>query len=248
MKKVFILSIFSAFSFLSAQAQFNPSNSNEAESSFSMGIKTGVNFSKYKVEYSGSKDLFNVKNRLGFNFGIVADIPFGGSSFGLQPELLFSQRGTESEQDVDAPGVLEKMKVKDNLNYLDIPLLFKYKFGNESRGVSLMLGPSFNFMLNAKSNFSGIIETKTVSLISKPEIGSGSDDAFKKFDASLAIGINTYFKVGNGKLFIDARYVVGVTNIINDGLDKNDFSDKNLYFMPYVANGGFRPFLERPNG
>lgn len=237
MKKVLFLSTFFALSFFSAQAQFNPNaSSGNEESSFSIGIKSGVNFSKFGVEYSGSKEFFNVSNRLGFNFGVVADIPFGGSRFGIQPELSFSQRGATSEQDVDVPGVLEKMKVKDDLNYLDIPILFKYKFGGEDRGIALMLGPSFNFLLNAKSNFSGILETETVALTTKPEIGSGSDDAFKGLDVSLGMGLNAYFKVGNGKFFIDARYMLGLTNILNDGLDVDDFSDKNLYFMPILAN------------
>lgn len=186
-----------------------------------VGIKSGFNYSKYNLQFANSDIESSVSSgrNTGFNTGIIVDIPFGEGKLGLQPELLFTQKGAnvESVTDIKLSGVPYKsVKTKQSLNYIEIPVMFKYKFGNEDNGFYLAAGPYFSFGLNGSLTES---YTGSITNTSKVDVTFGDKviDQYTKTDVGFNLGFGGYFSVGeSSKLILDARIVSGGTNILND--------------------------------
>jgi hypothetical protein len=243
MKKVLFLSTFFALSFLSAQAQgFNPNSggSGNEEPSFSIAPKAGFTLSKYGVVYADPDDdqFFVTQYQTGFTVGLAADIPFGGSQFGIQAEVLYAQRGSQVVQDYANLSLYgydaKSISIKEEINYIEIPLLFKYKIGGEATGMYLVAGPGLNFGLGASLTESGTLTNSaftppSITLKQSPSLGLGTrpSDTYRSFDLSLLFGVGGYFKVGNGKFFVDVRYALGLNNIVN-----KDFDENSVKFTP----------------
>lgn len=104
------------------------------------GIKGGVNLSN--VYDSNQKD-FDTDAKFGLAAGVFLGLPLS-TYVGLQPELLYSQRGYKET------GSLFDSKFTRTTNYLDVPLLLAIK---PSPMLSLLAGPQFSFLLDGKYDF-----------------------------------------------------------------------------------------------
>lgn len=110
-----------------------------AQSSFSFGIKAGVNFSNYISESNLEP---------GADAGIFLR---AGNRFYFQPEVLYSFRTTTLNTMVDE--VKENIELNDH--YIDIPLLIGVKIvNNENFNLRIFLGPRVG--LRVGSNYSDI--------------------------------------------------------------------------------------------
>jgi hypothetical protein len=66
-----------------------------------------------------------------------------GPTLALQPELLYVMKGVRYERETD--------RLKFNLNYIDLPVLLKYRFATTgSMRPSLFAGPVASALLSAK--------------------------------------------------------------------------------------------------
>ncbi len=102
------------------------------------GLKAGLNVANANFEegsYSISSD-----SRMGAVVGAFVNVRLT-EDFGIQPELLYSMKGTEIS-DFDATY---------KLAYLSVPVMAKYYFG----GLNLQAGPMFDFLLSAKEEYDG---------------------------------------------------------------------------------------------
>lgn len=203
-----------------------------ANAQITFGPVSGVSFSKFKVGYVDSEDEPKTSNtyKIGFHFGATADIPFGGR-FGLQPSILFSQKGNKMEYiPINSSTDKDSYSSTQSLNYIEVPLLFKYKLGSPDFGLALMAGPSFAFGINGKhtdvgtltvpvTDGGGTTTNVTVKINESDKdikFGSKVNSNFKGFDAGFTFGVGTYFEIGeSGKLIIEARYTAGFGNILN---------------------------------
>lgn len=88
------------------------------------GPKIGVNFENFG-------DLEQYENQLGFVGGAFLSIKF--KRFSIQPELLYSQQGTEFDF------------TAFDLGYINLPLIFKFKLVG---GLNFQLGPQFGLLVN----------------------------------------------------------------------------------------------------
>ncbi|MFD2248638.1 porin family protein [Pontibacter ruber] len=102
MKKTLFLLIFTLATFVAAQAQVG------------IGIRAGANLSSFEGD-----DTDGLESMWGFHGGLTANVPITEDFFSVQPELLFSKKGAESEDDV----------VKYKLSYLDVPVLARINAG-----------------------------------------------------------------------------------------------------------------------
>ncbi|SFU38479.1 Outer membrane protein beta-barrel domain-containing protein [Pustulibacterium marinum] len=91
----------------------------------SLGIKAGVNFSTLTGDGFEGLD-----SKTGYHFGIVGELGIS-EKFSIQPEVLYSTQGAESE-DVDF-----------DINYLNVPILAKIYF---LRNISFQVGPQFGYV------------------------------------------------------------------------------------------------------
>ncbi len=171
MKKIFTLALALCAVTYFASAQVQP------------GIKAGVNI------YSLVGDDVDVNSTVGLHFGGLAHIHMS-EVLALQPELVFSMQGAKAADNDDA---------RLNLNYLNIPVLLQYMFGD---GFRVQAGPQIGFLLSAKQK----LDDTSVDV----------KDGFKSIDFSIPVGISYKRASGFG---VDLRYAFGVSNI-NDGDDK----------------------------
>ncbi len=91
----------------------------DARTKFAFGLKAGVNRSNV---YDATGQNFIAKPKMGFAGGIFLGIPIG-KFFGIQPEVLFSQKGYKSS------GTILGFTYSDTrtTNYIDIPLQLQFK-------------------------------------------------------------------------------------------------------------------------
>ncbi len=106
------------------------------------GIKLGANLSNV---YDGQGEQFVADSKLGFASGLFLSVPIG-KYFGIQPELLFSQKGFRSTGRI-LGGSYDLTRTS---NYLDLPILVAIK---PSSMVTLFLGPQYSYLLSQKNVF-----------------------------------------------------------------------------------------------
>ena len=107
--------------------------------SFNMGIKGGLNLSKFSTD-----NTFASESKSGFNGGIWTR--FGVAGIHLQPELYFSEKNTALKNNL---GQQNKIKY----SCLDLPILLGTKIGAAGVGVRLNTGPVVSFILDKAQSF-----------------------------------------------------------------------------------------------
>jgi hypothetical protein len=110
------------------------------------GIKAGINYANV---YDAQGEQFNADGKIGFAGGGFLSIPIG-KFLGVQPEVLFSQKGFQ------ATGSLLGFDYKytHTANYLDIPLMFSVK---PTESVSILAGPQYSYLISQKNEFTSTI-------------------------------------------------------------------------------------------
>jgi hypothetical protein len=170
------------------------------------GIKAGLNNSTLGGD---GADLSGKKSNTGFNVGVIVAIPLS-TNFVFQPEIMYSaNQGMEFRPTTTS-------ETNYNLNYVNIPLMLKYK----SMGFYGEAGPYFGFLTSGK------IKTKTGSSTTESDI----KDSFDGTDMGVALGTGYVMKCGLG---FGVRYNMGLQNIYDATSPefKNRYWQVNLIYM-----------------
>ncbi len=150
---------------------------------FHLGAKAGANLGKLDgAAYSKGF-------KLGYQLGGFVEYDFN-DKWGLQGEVLFSQTNTKFRDSYQSVWD-EKFDKNKTLNYVSVPLLFKY---NPNGLISLHAGPQFSFLANKDDS-----------------TWENGKKLFKDTDFSLVAGA----EVNLGPLFAYGRYVWGYSDISN---------------------------------
>ena len=115
-------------------------------------------------------------------------------------------------------GELVDYETKTNINYIEIPILLKVKYGHKDRtNFFFTLGPSigYAFSSNYISKRTGTADG-LVFKTSKDFIKNNSR-TYKRFDTSASLGVGVNYPFGPGKFFAETRYLFGITNLIKGG-------------------------------
>ena len=194
----------------------------------SLGLKTGVNFANITTPDISIVNIPDVQTNKTFTFGAVAE--FGISNgFAIQTEANYSKKGFVIDEGIplelaNIPLPLG-VEVRTDLNYIDIPVLAKYNFGNELIGGYVTAGPTMSFASGGRfrtaANF--IIDFNVVD-----QKFDFDDLNISKFDIGASIGAGGMVNLGATKLFIDARYTHGFTKLDNIPVIDLDFRNKNF--------------------
>ena len=183
------------------------SQTDEFKTSYSFGIKQGINYSSV---------LFNPGLKqgvtLGYNGGLVYKF-HNERLFGLQIELIFNQKGWTENLDTISNSYSRKM------NYLEIPLITQIIFGKRETKIYVNLGTSFGYLLSEKENKTINNEDFTFDHYDKK--------IDKKFDYSGLGEIGTYFNTGFGELQIGLRYQMTLTDLFDTTADSDFVNAKN---------------------
>lgn len=164
------------------------------------GVKAGASLTSFT-----GKDSDGAKNKFGFNGGVMANFALN-DMFSIQPEVLYSMKGSKADGSNDG---------QFNLNYIDVPVLAKIATGET--GLFFELGPQIGFLAAAKA------KSNSLSVDVK--------DSFNSVDFGYAAGLG--FQAANGPM-VGLRYNGGFTNIgkASAGTDGNV---KNSAFQLYVG-------------
>lgn len=179
------------------------------------GIKGGVNFTNLYVD-----DVDDENMKIGFNVGVFHRAQVS-EHFGIQPELLFTQKG--SELHYDGGIVTGSGSYKFNMNYLELPVLFVGSFGN----FNLHVGPYAGLLVGAK--IKDVDDKGNVD-----DVEELDRDDFNTFDYGLAGGLGFDFPGG----IFGLRYNYGFAEIGDEGIAGTvTRNSKNSALQIYIGFG-----------
>jgi hypothetical protein len=164
-----------------AQSETASSATDNREKLF-FGLKIGSNYSNV---YDSQGEDFVADAKFGLAGGVFVSIPIG-SYFGVQPEVLFSQKGYKSTGSF----LGSSYSMTRTTDYLDVPLLVAFK---PIENVSILFGPQFSYLMKQKDDFTGGTITST-------QEQSYTNDNYRK---------NTFCLTGGADLNVD-HLVIGL--------------------------------------
>ncbi|WP_035563048.1 porin family protein [Hymenobacter sp. IS2118] len=147
------------------------------------GVKAGANYSSVTADETDG-----IESKIGLQAGLLANFALS-DLISIQPEVLYSQKGLQSEADSD-----DKLK----LNYIDVPLLVKVNAG----GLFFEGGPQVGFLAGAK--------------ITDGNEDRDIKDLYNTVDFGYVAGLG--YQLESGPM-IGLRYNGGISNIVKDGDD-----------------------------
>ena len=128
---------------MTATSVFAQDDKFDTREEFEVGVKAGVNISNV---YDEQGDNFVADSKAGFAGGLFFSIPLN-KYFGIQPEILFSQKGFQSTRTYKGGFFIKDYTVKysTTTNHIDIPLQLQIK---PSGFVTIVVGPQYSFVLS----------------------------------------------------------------------------------------------------
>ncbi len=149
-----------------------------------------------------------------YTIGAVGE--FGLSpNLSIQPELNYAEKGFKVNADASGISILGTTinlggSAVTSVKYIDLPVLLKYKFGDEG-GVRWYVtgGPTFGYAA------SGSVDTYADVIIKVKLISTPLDfnaNGFNRFEVGGAVGGGVEIPAGAGKFFADVRYTRGFTD------------------------------------
>jgi hypothetical protein len=124
------------------------------------------------------------------NAALLAEFGFH-KNFAIQPELFFQQNGFKNE--------VGSLSATAKMNYLGLNVLPKVKFGNDKIEGFAMLGAGLGMKMSA--SLEGVDFSENV----------------QSMNMSLIFGGGAAYKLSSGKIFIDGRYNLGLSNAAKSG-------------------------------
>lgn len=139
---------------------------------FQFGIKAGANFANV---YDQQGEAFRADGKLGFVGGVFIAIPIV-SSIGIQPEVLFSQKGFKATGNL----LGNNYGLTRTTNFIDVPLYLAVK---PISSLTILAGPQFSYLMKRKDVYDNGITTVE-------QIHEFDNDNIRKNIFSLAAGID----------------------------------------------------------
>jgi hypothetical protein len=157
-----------------------------AQAQATFGVKAGATL----TNFTGDDVSDDSDNKFGFLAGVVANFAVN-DMFSVQPEVLFSQKGAQTEVGGETGKLAQ--------NYVDVPVMVKVNTGDNGSGLFFELGPQFGLLVSSKAT-----------------AGDESEDTkelYNTFDFGYAAGLGYQLESG---LNIGLRYNGGITNVLKE--------------------------------
>ena len=169
-------------------------------------------------------------NKLGFNGGLAAIVPFG-KSMQLSIETLYSQKGSyqgKQYEDVDSAGNVTTGEYKVNLDYVEVPVLFMY---NDKDIITGGVGFSYGRLVRVREYEHGQrVESTTLN-----------GGPYEKNDFSALADVR--FRIYK-KLKFNVRYAYSLAkirtrefeNLLGDTWERKQYNNSITFRLIYVFN------------
>ncbi len=130
-------------------------------------------------------------------FGYAASFNLGYNFDGhaaIMAEAQYSLQGQKYNDKQSIDGIKYEVDRDISLAYLNIPLFFKYAFGEEDTRFRFMIGPQFGILLDATQDYTRdgkVLGTTAVDLDGNTFVTDAKDikDRFEKYEYSLAFDV-----------------------------------------------------------
>jgi hypothetical protein len=195
-----------------------------------IGIKGGLNFASATIK-STDTDMPEFETQTGLIQGIFINFKLG--PIAIQPELLYSRMGTKW---VDYEGEEGTATGYIRSDYLELPILVKYSFLSGPVKPFVMAGPSISYLL---SNKWGYEYDYTDPIYTDYSYSYDYKDYYKKLDFAGVIAIGVDYKLPKFVVSLEARYHLGLANVINSDMleESTTTSIKNRAFSVLIGIG-----------
>jgi len=188
----------------------NAQEKTKNSSPVTFGVKAGLNASTLSKADQYDNDQ---KIKPGFNAGVFVNIPVA-EKFSIQPEILFNQVGSKTEERdefyINSDRYRREVNYKKTLNYITVPVMLQY---NILPQLYVEAGPEFGFLLGGKDK-GDITMTRNSGNTTVTETSNFSGkivkDLYSTFNFGIGIGAGYYFTQNFG---VTARFTAGVTDI-----------------------------------
>lgn len=117
-----------------------------------IGVKAGANYSNM---YDSKNKEYSADGKIGFAAGAFVSIPIG-TFLGIQPEVLFSQKGFKATSSVLGNNV----SLTRTTSYIDVPIFLAVK---PTEMLTILVGPQYSFLMKQKDVFSNPITNITTT-------------------------------------------------------------------------------------
>lgn len=164
------------------------------------GAAGGIHFADLKVAIE-DEDIVGVSTRNAAGIGAVLGLEMN-RNFYLHLEALYLQKGGMLIQETPYP------EVQIKLAFLEVPVFFKYVFGDENNvRPYLMGGPVFGYLLSSEVEFvsGGMVFTGDTKAITN------------QVDFGIGFGAGVSVPVDGITLFLEGRYTSGFANLNRGG-------------------------------
>jgi hypothetical protein len=209
MKKIIVIAALMIFAINISAQQENV----DSRTKIYFGAKIGANLSNV---YDAKGETFTTNPKVGFATGIFASIPIG-RYLGIQPEILFSQRGYRSS----GTFLFVDYTTTHTSNYIDFPLLAALKLGP---GFTLLAGPQVSFLVSQR-------------VVTKGDLTSDQQQQFDNDNLRKnTLCVTGGFDINVHNMVIGGRAGWDIQNNNGDGTSTNP-RYKNVW---YQATIGFR--------
>ncbi len=177
-----------------------------------LGLKAGLNYSN---AYNSDTEEFRADAKVGFAGGVFVSIPIG-KYLGVQPEILFTQKGFKGD------GVLfgSEYKFTRTTRHIDIPLQVTLK---PSEFITLLVGPHYSYLIKQTDEF----ESSLVSYLQEQEF---KNDNIHKNMLGFIFGVD----INLNKVVLSARLAWDVTSNHGDGTSSTP-RYKNAWFQSTIG-------------
>ena len=167
----------------------------------------GLNLGNAEVE-----DYDDTEKRIGLAAGLRLELGVT-TPYSLLIEPTYVQRGARFQGD----GIFGDVDIEGDLDYIEVPLLLKAKFGAIKSHAYVFAGPSLGFNLSADGEFGSV----------------DVDDIEPAMTISGDVGVGGGFQVAQYVfLNADARYTHGFNNALDDDVgDIESWAARDIRFM-----------------
>jgi hypothetical protein len=145
MKKIVLLAAAVFMIAFNSKAQ---NSETDARENFVIGFKVGTNYSNV---YDEQGEDFVADSKFGLAAGGFMSIPLG-KYLGVQPEVLFSQKGFEGTGTILGSGY----SFTRTTNFIDVPLFISLK---PSEFINILAGPQYSFLMKQTDVFANGVTT-----------------------------------------------------------------------------------------
>ena len=128
---------------INAQETSSSISSQDLRKKLLLGVKVGANYSNV---YDAQQQSFNADGKFGLVAGGFISIPLG-KYIGVQPELLFSQKGFKATGSSVLTGSYSFTRTT---SFIDVPILFVVK---PTQMFSIVGGPQYSYIIKRKDEF-----------------------------------------------------------------------------------------------